>query len=135
MVQMLTLFSQFAFVLQHVKRRFNVVADELPRHAVSGDHSNELAVPTNHVTDVSHVVHEYTADCNRHNNLLSRHTVHSALVQYLPLDVPNLTRRLGVAGESRPIGVAREHIHKADFHVVGAHLRKDIVKTSFSERY
>lgn len=100
------------------------------------NHSNELAVPTSHVTDMSNVLHECTADCNRHNNLLSRHTVHSALVQYLPLDVSQLLLDDGeLRGESHPIGVARKHIHKAEFHVVHAHLSKDIVKTSFSERY
>nr|CCA16990.1 AlNc14C28G2713 [Albugo laibachii Nc14] len=127
MARMLTFFSQFDFVLHRVKGLSNVVADALSRPAVSGEHSSEPDVPTYHVPDMSHVVHEYTDDCNLHFNLLDKHMVHSALIQYIPLDFSQLLLDVvELRGESRPIRVGQEQIHNAGFHIVRAHLSKEV---------
>ncbi|CAH0493150.1 unnamed protein product [Peronospora farinosa] len=129
MARMLTFFSQFDFVLHHVKGQSNVVADALSRPPVTGEHSNEPTVPTSHVPDLSHVVHECTEECNLPFTLLDKHMVHSVLLQYIPLDVSQLLLDdVELRKESRPIGVAQEQIHNAEFHVVRAHISKKVRK-------
>ena len=109
MARMLTFFSQFEFVLHHVKGRSNVLADALSRPTVSGEHSNDSEVPTDHVPDTSQVVHECADDCNEHFTLLDTHMVHAAFIQYIPLDFSQLLLNdVQVRGESRPIGLAQE---------------------------
>ena len=77
----------------------------------------------------SYVVHECTDDFNLHLNLLGKHMVHSALIQYIPLDVSRLLLDdVKLRGESRPLGVAQEQIHNAEFHLVRAHLSKEVRK-------
>ena len=127
MARMLTFFFQFDFVLHFVKGRSNVVADALSRPTVSGEHSNDSEVPTDHVPDTSHVVHESADECNEHFTLLDTHMVHAAFIQYIPLDVSQLDD-VQVRGESRPIGVAQEQIHNAEFHVVSAHINDEVRK-------
>uniref|UniRef100_A0AAV1TTG3 Reverse transcriptase/retrotransposon-derived protein RNase H-like domain-containing protein n=1 Tax=Peronospora matthiolae TaxID=2874970 RepID=A0AAV1TTG3_9STRA len=90
MARMLTFFSQFDFVLHHVKGRSNVVADALSRPAVSEDPSSVRAVPTCPVPDLSHVVHERTDACALNSHLLQQHMVHSALMRSIPLEVAHL---------------------------------------------
>ncbi|CAI5714115.1 unnamed protein product [Peronospora farinosa] len=129
MARMLIFFSQFDFVLHHVKGQSNVVADALSRPPVTGEHSKELTVPTFHVPDLSHVVHEYTEECNLPFTLLDKHMVHSVPLQYIPLDVSQLLLDdVKMRGESRPIEVAQEKIHNAEFHVVRAHISKKVRK-------
>ena len=89
-VRMLTFFSQFDFILHHVKGRSNVVADALSRPAVSRDPSSALAVPTCPVPDLSHVVHDCTDACVLRSQLLQQHMVHSALMRTIPLEVAHL---------------------------------------------
>nr|CCA27674.1 polyprotein putative [Albugo laibachii Nc14] len=129
MTRMLMFFSQFDFVLHHVKGRSNVVADALSRPTASGEHSTDTDVPTYPVPDMSHVVHDCTDDCNLHFNLLDRQVVHSSLIQYIALDVSQLLLDVvELRGEIRSIGVAQEQIHNAGFHVVRAHLSKEVRK-------
>nr|CCA18053.1 AlNc14C44G3613 [Albugo laibachii Nc14] len=95
--------SQFDYVLHHVKGRSNVAADALSCPAVSEEHSTEPDVPTYHVPDMSYV--------------------------YIPLDVSRLLLDdVKLRGESRPLGVAQEQIHNAEFHLVRAHLSKEVRK-------
>ena len=109
MARMLTFFSQFDFVLHLVKGPSNVVADALSRPTVSGEHSNDSEVPTDHVPDTSQVVHECADDCNAHFTLLDTHMVHAAFIQYIPLDISQLLLDdVQVRGESRSIGLAQE---------------------------
>ncbi|CAI5710793.1 unnamed protein product [Peronospora destructor] len=55
--------------------------------------------------------------------------VHSALIQYIPLDVSQLLLDdVKLRGESRPIVVAQEQIHNAEFHVVRAHISTEVRK-------
>ncbi|RMX67599.1 hypothetical protein DD238_001601 [Peronospora effusa] len=55
--------------------------------------------------------------------------VHSVLLQYIPLDISQLLLDdVELRGESRPIGVAQEQIHNAEFHVVRAHISKKVRK-------
>nr|CCA26001.1 hypothetical protein MPER_13185 [Albugo laibachii Nc14] len=129
MARMLTFFSQFDFVVHHVKGWSNVVADALSRPAASGEHSTDTDVSMYNVPDMLQVLHDCSDACNLHFNLLDKHMVHSALTQYIRLDVSQrLLDVVELRGESRPIGVAQEQIHKADFHVVRAHLSKEVRK-------
>ena len=129
MARMQTLFSQFASVSYRVKGRSNVVADALSRPTASGEHSTDTDVPTYPVPDMSHVVHDCTDDCNLYFNLLDRQVVHSSLIQYIALDVSHLLLSdVELREESRPIEVAQKQIHNAKFHVVRAHLSKEVRK-------
>lgn len=131
MALMLTFFSNFYFLLHHVKERSNVVADAFSRPAVCGEHSNEPAAPINHVIEISGVEHERTDECYRYINLLDRPKVHSALIQYITLDVSLLLLDDAKLREQNcRTGVAREQIHNTDFqvHVLRAHLSKEVRK-------
>ncbi|CAI5711708.1 unnamed protein product [Peronospora destructor] len=62
-------------------------------------------------------------------NFLDRHMVQSALIQYIPLDISQLSLDdVELRVESRPIEVAQEKIRNAEFHVVRAHLIKECEK-------
>ena len=78
---MSTFFSQFDFVLHHVKGRSNVVVDALSRPTVSGERSDERGVPTHHVPDISHLVHRCKNDCNLHFALSYTNMVYAAFLQ------------------------------------------------------
>ena len=90
MARMLTFFSQFDFVLHHVKGRSNVLADALSRPTVSREKYGDSAVSTDHVPDTLHVVHECADACDEHFTILGTHMFHAAFLQYLPLDVSQL---------------------------------------------
>ena len=62
--------------------------------------------------------------------------VHSVLIQNLPMDVSHLLLDdVELRGESRPIGVAQEQIHNAEFHVVRAHLSDEVRKAYRKDKF
>ncbi|KAF1331550.1 Retroelement pol polyprotein, partial [Globisporangium splendens] len=133
MARFLTFFSQFEFVLHHVRGTSNVVADGLSRPPQES--GNECANEEIDIPDVKYKVHNCDDECITHALATNQHRVGSAAARHMPVDVSSLLLDdVHLLGECRLIGVQQEQVHSVDIHSVRVHLSPE-VKKKFQSGY
>ncbi|KAF1319757.1 Retroelement pol polyprotein, partial [Globisporangium splendens] len=120
LARMLTFFSQFDFVLHHVKGSTNVVADALsrpgPEEVKQSDELPVVSTPEVHACDDA---------CHARSQSISRHVVSAAFLRHLPdSDCSVFLSAVDFRGERRAVAVRQEQVHTVDTQWASVHLSK-----------
>ncbi|KAF1317232.1 Integral membrane ankyrin-repeat protein, partial [Globisporangium splendens] len=130
LARMLTFFSQFDFVLRHVKGSTNVVADALsrpgPEEVKSSNESPEVSTPEVHACDDA---------CRARSQSISRRVVSAAYLRHLPdSDCSAFLSAVDFRGERRAVAVRQEQVHTVDAQWASVHL-SEATKKAFQAGY
>ncbi|KAF1324365.1 polyprotein, partial [Globisporangium splendens] len=130
LARMLTFFSQFDFVLHHVKGSTNVVADALSRPGLEEvKQSDELPVVS------TPEVHACDDACHARSQSISRHVVSAAFLRHLPdSDCSVFLSAVDFRGERRAVAVRQEQVHTVDTQWASVHL-SEATKKAFQAGY
>ncbi|KAF1325142.1 Retroelement pol polyprotein, partial [Globisporangium splendens] len=130
LARMLTFFSQFDFVLHHVKGSTNVVADALsrpgPEEVKQSDELPIVSTPEVHACDDA---------CHARSQSISRHVVSAAFLRHLPdSDCSVFLSAVDFRGERRAVAVRQEQVHTVDTQWTSVHL-SEATKKAFQAGY
>ncbi|KAF1334741.1 Retroelement pol polyprotein, partial [Globisporangium splendens] len=130
LARMLTFFSQFDFVLHHVKGSTNVVADALsrpgPEEVKQSDELPVVSTPEVHACDDA---------CHARSQSISRHVVSAAFLRHLPdSDCSVFLSAVDFRGERRAVAVRQEQVHTVDTQWASVHL-SEATKKAFQAGY
>ncbi|KAF1333225.1 polyprotein, partial [Globisporangium splendens] len=130
LARMLTFFSQFDFVLHHMKGSTNVVADALsrpgPEEVKQCDKLPVVSTPEVHACDDA---------CHARSQSISRHVVSAAFLRHLPdSDCSVFLSAVDFRGERRAVAVRQEQVHTVDTQWASVHL-SEATKKAFQTGY
>ncbi|KAF1330411.1 polyprotein, partial [Globisporangium splendens] len=130
LARMLTFFSQFDFVLHHVKGSTNVVADALsrpgPEEVKQSDELPVVSTPEVHACDDA---------CHARSQSISRHVVSAAFLRHLPdSDCSVFLSAVDFRGKRRAVAVRQEQVHTVDTQWASVHL-SEATKKAFQAGY
>ncbi|KAF1333192.1 polyprotein, partial [Globisporangium splendens] len=130
LTRMLTFFSQFDFVLHHMKGSTNVVADALsrpgPEEVKQSDELPVVSTPEVHACDDA---------CHARSQSISRHVVSAAFLRHLPdSDCSVFLSAVDFRGERRAVAVRQEQVHTVDTQWASVHL-SEATKKAFQTGY
>ncbi|KAF1314306.1 Retroelement pol polyprotein, partial [Globisporangium splendens] len=130
LARMLTFFSQFDFVLHHVKGSTNVVADALSRPGLEEDKPSDESIKVS-----TPEVHACDDACHIRSQSISRLVVSAAFLRHLPdSDCSVFLSAVDFRGERRAVAVRQEQVHTVDTQWASVHL-SEATKKSFHAGY
>ncbi|KAF1314311.1 Retroelement pol polyprotein, partial [Globisporangium splendens] len=130
LARMLTFFSQFDFVLHHVKGSTNVVADALSRPGLEEDKPSGESIMVS-----TPEVHACDDACHIRSQSISRLVVSAAFLRHLPdSDCSVFLSAVDFRGERHAVAVRQEQVHTVDTQWASVHL-SEATKKSFHAGY
>ncbi|KAF1326506.1 Retroelement pol polyprotein, partial [Globisporangium splendens] len=130
LARMLTFFSQFDFVLHHVKGSTNVVADALSRPGLEEDKPSDESIMVS-----TPEVHACDDACHIRSQSISRLVVSAAFLRHLPdSDCSVFLSAVDFRGERHAVAVRQEQVHTVDTQWASVHL-SEATKKSFHAGY